>query len=147
MSSETALTKVRNWLMTYSQFSILDNFKVDYTDQIPSNGGIFPSGLTEVSRTTDILGGVQVVNQYNFGIYYVFSKAPGIDTDAVNNQEWLADFQSWVQEQSVKGLAPTFGDEPKTEVITAQNGVLYDATDEGLGTYMVQLSIQFKKFF
>lgn len=145
MSTETALTKVRNWLATYPSYSILSNFKVDYTDQIPSNGGLFPSGLSEISRTTDILGGVQVVNQYNFGLYYVFSKAPGLDTDAIYNQEWLSDFQSWVQEQSAKGFAPAFGDEPKTEVITAQNGVLYDATDEGLATYMVQLSIQFKK--
>ena len=57
------------------------------------------------------------------------------------------DFQEWVQEQSVTGAAPVFGDVPRDERIKAQNGVLYAADDEGLATYMVQLSVQFKKKF
>ena len=57
------------------------------------------------------------------------------------------DFQEWVQEQSVRGLAPIFGDDPQGEKITAQNGVLYSAEDEGLATYMVQLTVQFVKKF
>ena len=57
------------------------------------------------------------------------------------------DFQEWVQEQSALGLAPVFGDVPRQEKLTAQNGVLYDAEDEGLATYMVQLSVQFIKIF
>ena len=55
------------------------------------------------------------------------------------------DFQEWVQEQSVIGIAPTFGDEPESETITAQNGVLYDADEGGTAMYMVQLSVQFMK--
>ena len=133
--SETALGKMKTWLATYS--GIPERFAVDWTDQIPSNGGIFPSGLVEISRRKDILGNVTVTNQYNFGLYFVFTKAPADDDGATANQEWVADFQEWVQEQSVKGLAPVFGDVPQLETITAQNGVLYDATDEGLGTYMV----------
>ena len=139
----TALGKMKAWLATYT--GIPSRFAVDWTDQIPSNGGIFPSGLVEISRRKDILGSVTVTNQYNFGLYFVFTKAPGDDDGATVNQEWVADFQEWVQEQSVKGLAPVFGDVPQLETITAQNGVLYDATDEGLGTYMVQISAQFVK--
>lgn len=140
----TALSQLKQWLASYEGFDILENFKVDYTDSIPANAGIFPSGLQEVSRNIDILGNVTVTNQYNFGIYYVFEKDID-DLTALENQEWLADFQEWVQEQSVKGLAPAFGDESQTEVITAQNGALYDADAEGLGTYMVQLSVTFKR--
>ena len=145
MAEQTKLEKVREWIATFPSYSILSNFQVDYTDQIPSNGGIFPNGITEVSRRKDILGNVTVVNQLNFGIYTVFEKAPSDDIGATANQEWIASFQEWVQEQSVKGLAPVFGDEPRQEVITAQNGVLYDTTDEGWATYMVQLSIQYVK--
>lgn len=141
----TALEKVKEWIATFPEYSILSQFQVDYTDQIPSNGGVFPSGLTEVSRRKDILGNVSVTNQLNFGIYVVFEKALGDDVGATINQEWIASFQNWVQEQSVKGLAPVFGDVPRSEVITAQNGVLYDTTDEGWATYMVQLSIQYIK--
>lgn len=143
----TALEIIRNWLTTYPQFEILSQFQVDYTDQIPNNGGLFPSGLVEVSRKEDILGNVTVVNQLNFGIYYVFEKAPSDEIGAVINQEWIADFQNWVQEQSIRHLIPAIGDNPLKETAQAQNGVLYDATEEGLATYMVQLTIQYEKHF
>ena len=143
----TALEKIREWIAGYPDFDILSAFRVDYTDQIPSNGGIFPSGLVEVSRTEDILGNVEVENQYNFGLYYVFPKSPGDDAGAAVNADWVMGFQEWVQEQSVRGKAPVFGDDPQREQAKAQNGVLYAADEEGTATYMVQLSFSFIKRF
>lgn len=143
----TALEKITAFIKSYPGADILKDFQVDFTDQIPANGGIFPSGLVEISRKADLLGNTTVTNQYNFGLYYVFEKAPGDDAGAAVNADWLMDFQEWAQEQSVCGLAPSFGDEPRQERIMAQNGVLYDAQDEGLATYMVQLSVQFVKAF
>jgi hypothetical protein len=141
----TALEKIRDFVKSYPGADILKDFQVDYTDQVPANGGIFPSGLVEVERRQDIAGRVTVRNQYNFGLYYVFEKAPGDDDGAAVNADWLMDFQEWIQEQSAMGIAPVFGDVPRDEVITAQNGVLYAAEDEGLATYMVQLSVKFTK--
>ena len=143
----TPLEKIRDWLKTYPGYNILEHFRVDYTDQIPANGAIFPSGLVEVERRSDIMGNVTVTNQYNFGLYYVFLKPPGDDAGATINADWIMDFQEWVQEQSITGAAPVFGDVPRDERIKAQNGVLYAADEEGLATYMVQLSVQFKKKF
>ena len=143
----TPLEKIKTWLATYEGFNILSQFQVDYTDKIPANGGVFPSGLMEVGRRTDIFGNTTVENQYNFGLYYVFAKAPGDDIGATINADWIMDFQEWVQAQSITGAAPIFGDVPLDEQIVAQNGVLYDATDEGLATYMVQLSVRFTKKF
>lgn len=140
-----ALEKIRNWIANYPGYDILGSFQVDYTDQVPSNGGIFPSGLVEISRREDIIGNVTVQNQYNFGLYYVFPKDPGDNAGAQINAAWIMDFQLWVQEQSVRRLAPVFGDEPRTERVQAQNGVLYDADEEGTATYMVQLSVNFTK--
>lgn len=143
----TALEKVRKWLATYPEFDILGTFRVDHTDQIPANGGIFPSGLVEVERRKDIVGNVTVTNQYNFGLYYVFDKAPGDDVGATINADWIMGFQEWVQEQSATGEAPVFGDAPDIEQIAAQNGVLYESDEDGAATYMVQLSIQFIRKF
>lgn len=142
----TALETVKNWLRTYTGFDILAEFQVDYTDgAVPNNGGIFPAGLVETVRRRDIMGTVTVTNQYNFGIYCVFSKPPGDSVEASVNADWVMEFQEWVQAQSALGLAPTFGDRPEEEKITAQNGVLYEAGDEGTATYMVQLAVQFRK--
>lgn len=143
----TALEKMVNWIKTYPGHDILGDFQIDYTDKIPNVGSLAPSGLVEVSRRVDIFGNTTVENQYNFGLYYVFAKAPGDDAGATINADWIMDFQEWVQAQSITGAAPTFGDIPRDEKILAQNGVLYDATDEGLATYMVQLSVRFIKNF
>ena len=141
----TALDTIKAWIATFPKHNILSDFRVDYTDQIPANGAIFPAGLVEVSRVQDVTGDVLVRNQYNFGLYYVFEKAPGDDTGACINADWIMDFQEWVQEQSVSGAAPIFGDDTKSETITAQNGVLYDADEEGTAMYMVQLTVTFIK--
>ena len=141
----TNIEKIRSWLRTYTGFNILSTFQVDYTDQLPYNGGIFPSGLVELSRIKDITGNIYVKNQLNFAIYYVFEKAPADDTGAAINAEWIADFQHWVQDQSITGQAPTFGDDPRAEKITAQNGMMYAAEEEGTAMYMVQLSVTYEK--
>lgn len=142
----TALDKMRAWIATFPDYDILSNgFYVDYTDKVPANGGIFPSGLVEVERNKDIFGQGATTNQYNFAIYCVFTKSPADDSGAIENADWVSSFQEWVQEQSITGAAPVFGDDLAAEKIIAQNGMLYDAGDEGTATYMVQVSVQFKK--
>jgi hypothetical protein len=106
---------------------------------------LFPNGLVEVSRNYDILGNASVVNQYNFALYTVMEKAPNEDEGATDNAEWTLAFQQWVQAQSVRHLAPTFGDEPLTERMTAQNGAIYSADDDGTAVYVIQLSATFTK--
>jgi len=141
----TPLEKLKTWLGTSPGFAIFSDFWADYTDRVdPGTGSISPGGLAEIERRKDILGNVTVTSQYNFSIYCVFEKAPGDDAGATINADWVMDFQEWVQEQSVLGLVPVFGDVPRDEKIMAQNGVLYDI-NEGAATYTVQLSVQFKK--
>lgn len=141
----TDLEKVREWLATYPGTDRLRDMWVDYYSPVPDNGSIAPAGLVEISRVEDILGNVTVQNQYNFGLYYVLTKATEDDAGAAENAEWIMGLQQWVQEQSVLRLAPTFGDEPKSERIQAQNGAIIDTYEEGTATYIVQLTIQFSK--
>ena len=141
----TPLEKIRTWLQTFEDFDILNHFRVDFTDQVPANGGIFPSGLVEVDRRQDIFGSVTVTNQYNFGLNYVFEKAPGDDAGATINADWVMDFQEWVQQQSIRRKVPVFGDEPQRETVKAQNGTNSYADIDGVGVYTVHLSINFIK--
>ncbi len=145
----TDLEKFREWIKTFPGFDILSEFQCDFTDQaLPGSAGLFPSGLVEVERRSDVMGNVTVTNQYNFGLYCVFSKPKGDDSAASVNADWVMDFQRWVQEQSVRGLAPTFGDVPREERMLAQNGVLYDVDKDGtVGIYMVQMSATYKLIF
>lgn len=143
----TALDKIQDWIKTFPQYDALSAFSVDYTGAEPSNGGLMPSGLVEISRATDIFGNVTVTNQYNFTLYFVFLKSPGDDAGAEENAQWLMDFQDWVQMQSVTGTAPTFGDNKRQETMKAQNGMLAEADNEGTAVYTVNLSANFIKYF
>lgn len=141
----TDLAKIREWLQTFPQFNRLQGLKVDYYSTQLDNSSIAPSGLQEISRAEDILGNVEVKNQYNFSLEFVLTKSPGDDVGAKENADWLLQFQRWVQEQSIRKLVPTFGDEPATETIKAQNGANTYADIEGNAVYTVLLSITFTK--
>ncbi len=139
----SALTTIREWLKSFPGNARIGSMQVDYVAADPGSASIAPSGLLEVSRKEDLLGNITVENQYNFGLYYTFAKATDDAEGDVLNADWLADLQEWVQEQSILKKAPTFGDDPASEQIRAQNGAIYSATEEGVAIYMVQLSVNF----
>ena len=141
------LEKVRKWLLSFPQIGRISGLGVDYYSAQPNNGSIDPSGLVEISRKPDILGNVTVENQYNFALYFVLSKSPEDDEGATDNADWLLELQKWIQEQSIRRLVPTFGDDPSTETVRAQNGKVDSADEEGTGIYSVLLSINFTKIY
>lgn len=141
----TALETMRAFVASYPDADILSTLAIDYTDQVPDMGGIFPQGLVEVARQADILGNVTVTNQLNFALYTVLTKAPEDDAGATYNAEWVLDFQQWVQAQSITHQAPTFGDVPHMEQIAAQNGEIYSADAEGVAIYAIQVSVIYQK--
>ena len=144
----TDLDKLKNWLRTYPGYEQLGEMKVDYTDQLPGCFGVFPAGLVEIGRRETIWGEVTVRNQLNFALYLVLPKAPGDDVGAQINADWVMDFQRWVQDQSVAHRAPTFGNaDTSRETMSAQNGALYEADEEGLAMYMIALQATFRMHY
>lgn len=142
----TDLERFRDWVLTCPD--VPPEFAIDYTNEVPNTGAIFPNGLVEVSRREDVLGNVTVHNQYNFALYYVYEKNEGDDVTAKVNQDFVMAFQLWIQEQSARKLAPTFGNrDTAQEIIRAQNGALYDTPDSGVGVYYVLVSVQFTKYY
>lgn len=137
----TDLEKMRGFVQSYPDYDILSRLDIDYTDKVPNSGGLFPSGMVEVSRRRDILGGVSVTNQLNFALYATLEKYE----DGTDNAEWQLGFQQWVQAQSALGLAPAFGDEPRAEIIAAQNGQLFSADEEGTALYVIQINVTYVK--
>lgn len=143
----TDLERIREWILGYPGMEALQGLRIDYYAAQPDNGSIAPAGITEVARKEDILGAVVVENRYDFGLWFVLTKAEGDDVGATANAEWILGFQRWVQEQGIRRLAPAFGDEPGSERIRAQDGALEENDEEGTATYFVRLSIDFKKIY
>lgn len=146
MDQKSDLDRLREWLGTYPKYDLSTNMAVDYLDNIPGNKSLRPQGVVEISRTEDILGNVETRNQYNIGLYVAVEKTPGDIGISQFNADWVLDFQRWVQQQSITHMAPTFGNvDQRQEQIKAQNGELYDSVIEGIGWYVVALSVEFKR--
>lgn len=148
----TDLEKMREWIRTFVDSAgngVPDNFFVDFTNEIPQNAGLFPTGTMEISRRADIAGNITVTNQYNFGLYAVFEKPADHEIESTRNAQWVMDFQQWVQDQSIMDLTPKFGNTAEwQESIKAQNGMFYGEKEEGAtGIYMITIAVQFKKYY
>lgn len=135
------LEKLRQWLQTYPNWG-KSSLYVDYTDGATGNG-LYPAGLEELSRREDVLGNVALRCRYHFSLYRVTAAQEDKTEDAL----WLLQFQQWVQQQSIAGLAPTFGDVPGAEQLRAQKGKLKEASQAGMATYVVNLTADFTKIY
>ena len=132
------LERVCSWLQTFPLWE--GTLQVDYADAIPGSTGLYPRGITELSRREDVLGNVTVRCSWGFALQR--AALPGEE-----NARWLLDLQNWVMEQERLGLTPKFGDDPKTERLRAQEGKLNNSFQTGSGLYTVQLTAEFTKLY
>lgn len=135
------LEKVRQWVQTFPKWEEGQLLYIDYTAAVPGNTGLYPMGMELVGRHEDIVGSVTVQCRYRFSLYRVVAGQEDREDDAA----WLMEFQNWVQEQSILGLAPTFGDVPARERIRAEKGRLKEGSQTGAGVYAVELTAEFVK--
>lgn len=132
------LEKMRQWLETFPGWE--GTLQLDYVDAVPDSTGLYPRGLTELSRREDVLGNLTVRCRCDF----LLRRTAG---QSAENAQWLLDFQSWVMEQDRLGLAPAFGDVPGTQQLRASEGRLDSHKQVGSALYTVQLSVEFTKFY
>lgn len=136
-----ALEKVRQWVQTFHKWEAGNLLYIDYTAAVPGNAGLYPMGMEVLQIREDILGGITARCRYRFSLYRVAAGREDREEDAL----WLMAFQNWVQEQSLLGLAPAFGDEPAREQIRAEKGRLKEGSQTGTGVYAVELTVEFVK--
>ena len=132
------LEKMKSWLQTFPLWE--GSIQVDFLDGQPGNAGLYPRGITELSRREDVLGNAKVRCRYDF---LLRKTALGSE----ENARWLLAFQNWVMEQDRLGLAPRFGDEPKTERIRAEEGKLDSNAQVGSVLHTIRLQAEFTKIY
>ena len=91
------LEKLRQWLETFPKWDAALQF--DDVDAVPGSSGLYPMGLTELSRRENVLGNVMVRCRETFLLRRVAGQS-------AENAQWLEDFQNWVMEQDALGLTP-----------------------------------------
>ena len=124
----TALEELKSWLSTYP------GWEMGYH-------GPFPKVFEETSRREDVLGNNLVGCRYEVTLFWE-TMGQG---DEAENARRLLDFQKWVQQQSMSGHAPHFGDVPARERIRAEKGGLTVGTQTV--TYTITLIADFMKVY
>ena len=132
------LEKMITWLQTFPQWE--DSIQIDFLQARPGSSGLYPKGLTELSRREDVLGNLTLQYRCDF----LLRKNAGIREE---NARWLLEFQQWVMEQDRMGLAPKFGDAPKSERIRVSDGQLQSLSQTGSALYTVKLWTEFTKIY
>lgn len=126
---------------------LMDDFAqihIDWTDAEAGNIGIMPTGESIIRREEDIYGNVTLYKQYNLSLYAMDFTVN--DIVRLESSGWLEKFTEWIETQSANHLAPTFGDNPDTEYMTAQNGMLFELSDNGrTGRYQIQIQCFYEK--
>ena len=130
------LELVKNWLVTFPQWND-GTLYVEHTDVTTGNAGLYPTGLQELQRTRDILGNTKVKNRCSFLLRRVTSHG----RDNTCHAQWLLQLQSWVQSQSLLGLAPKLGENTRW---FAQKGRLTEGTQPGTGVYSLELVAEYE---
>lgn len=130
------LEQMKLWLQTFPKWEGV--LHLDYADTVPGNSGLYPKGMTELNRREDVQGNLKI----RYSCLFELKRAAVAGEE---NARWLMDFQNWVAEQDRLGLAPRFGDEPKTERIRAFEGKLDKHTQVGSSIYTVRITAEFTK--
>lgn len=140
------LETMRQWLSTCPYLDTFSGGHIDWTDNSALDYGIMPTGSVTIRTEEDVLGNRIVYKQYNLALY-----ARGWTVDDVvrlENSTFLEDLADWVEEQQMSGLTPKFGDDPDSEEITAQNGMLYQLDPNGqTGLYQIQIAVTYEKHY
>ena len=124
------LEKLQSWLSAYPNW-----------ETFPGNVCVLPKEKKEVFRREDVLGNSVMGCRYYVTLIWETAGQIGDGKCAAR----LLDFQSWVQEQSILGLAPHFGDVPAQERVWTEKGGLTVGTQ--IVTYTVTLVADFTKVY
>lgn len=144
--STSKIQKLRDFIASYPNIDRFGECHIDWTDAEVGNYGIMPTGESVIRREEDITGFVTVYKQYNISLYAMEFTIN--DIMRLEASGWLEDFTEWIEGQSECGLAPTLGDNPAEEHITAQNGMLFDLSDNGqTGRYQIQIQCFYEKHY
>ena len=126
----SALEKLQTWLSTYPRW-----------EGYPVKICVLPKEMKEISRRGDVLGNALVGCRYYVNLFWEMT-GQGEDE---KNARCLLDFQNWVQEQSVLGLAPKFGDVPASERIWTEKGGLTAGAQ--IVTYTATVVVEYMKIY
>ncbi len=126
------LSALQIYFKDYSGMEI----QTDIIGKEPGSYAIAPTGNSKTSE--DILGNKTFENNYVFYAKELVSN----EVDRKDNQDFLEDFQSWIDNQTT---FPSLSGSYKVIEMSVSNALLFDVNEDGLGVYQIQIKLIIKK--
>lgn len=145
--NESVLPALRDFLAGAPALSDL-TLRVEDAGPAPGTGGLWPRGVTVLTRRENLLGGVSLRCRAEFLLRLCLPLPPGDDARAVRNAGRLLALQSWVAAKSAAHALPAFGNGlPEGETLRAQDGRLETADAGGTARYTIRLLAEYTEVY
>lgn len=145
--NESVLPALRDFLAGAPALSDL-TLRVEDAGPAPGTGGLWPRGVTVLTRKENLLGGVSLRCRAEFLLRLCLPLPPGDDARAVCNAGRLLALQSWVAAKSAAHALPAFGSGlPEGETLRAQDGRLETADAGGTARYTIRLLAEYTEVY
>ncbi len=145
--NESVLPALRDFLAGAPALSDL-TLRVEDAGPAPGTGGLWPRGVTVLTRKENLLGGVSLRCRAEFLLRLCLPLPPGDDARAVRNAGRLLALQSWVAAKSAAHALPAFGNGlPEGETLRAQDGRLETADAGGTARYTIRLLAEYTEVY
>lgn len=145
--NESVLPALRDFLAGAPALSDL-TLRVEDAGPAPGTGGLWPRGVTVLTRRENLLGGVSLRCRAEFLLRLCLPLPPGDDARAVRNAGRLLALQSWVAAKSAAHALPAFGSGlPEGETLRAQDGRLETADAGGTARYTIRLLAEYTEVY
>ena len=145
--NESVLPALRDFLAGAPALSDL-TLRVEDAGPAPGTGGLWPRGVTVLTRRENLLGGVSLRCRAEFLLRLCLPLPPGDDARAVRNAGRLLALQSWVAAKSAAHALPAFGNGlPEGETLRAQDGHLETADAGGTARYTIRLLAEYTEVY
>ena len=145
--NESVLPALRDFLAGAPALSDL-TLRVEDAGPAPGTGGLWPRGVTVLTRKENLLGGVSLRCRAEFLLRLCLPLPPGDDARAVHNAGRLLALQSWVASKSAAHALPAFGSGlPEGETLRAQDGRLETADAGGTARYTIRLLAEYTEVY
>ena len=145
--NESVLPALRDFLAGAPALSDL-TLQVEDAGPAPGTGGLWPRGVTVLTRRENLLGGVSLRCRAEFLLRLCLPLPPGDDARAVRNAGRLLALQSWVAAKSAAHALPAFGNGlPEGETLRAQDGRLETADAGGTARYTIRLLAEYTEVY
>lgn len=129
------LRALREYLQQFQGMALL----TDQTEDCPGSYALAPTGSGQILQ--DVIGNKTYQNSYVFNARECVSD----EVDRQDNYDLLDALTQWLEEKNEAQELPVLPAPYQAEGLEVSNGLLMDVSEDGLGTYQVQIQFIFTR--